>query len=73
MSWPNVTQHFFSFWGCYAVAQLNLQLHQERKKVVWSNRETWKCSSESNSTHVMDLGHINVVLTEVVHLYVDRV
>ena len=72
MSWPNVTQHSSVFFGFHAATQSILQLHHNHTKVVCRNREAWKRPSESNSTHVMDLGHMNVVLTEAVYLHVDR-
>ena len=51
------TQETFGFWFlvCYAVTQLALQLPQERRQVVRSNKVAWKRLTESNGTPAMDL------------------
>jgi hypothetical protein len=53
-----------SFWFlvCDATTTLAIQLHQERKQVVRSNRVVRKLPIEWNGTLAMDLGHMNVVL-----------
>jgi len=43
------TPQIFLFFGCFVATQLVHHLHQERSKVVCSNKEAWKCLDQRHS------------------------
>ena len=45
----------YDFFNVFSATQLALQLHQERSKVVYSNKKARKHLTESNGTPAMDL------------------